>query len=57
MTGIMIAICVFPHSRVVDAAPNKVIVLPSVGKDVEIQLREQDLSWRDFLSRADHLPR
>ena len=53
----MMAICVFPHSRVVEAAPHKVILLPAIGKDVNVQLREQDLSWKDFLSRADHLPR
>lgn len=53
----MMAICVFPLSRVVEAAPHKVIVLPAIGTDVDVQLREQDLSWKDFLSRADHLPR
>ncbi|KAJ9697766.1 hypothetical protein PVL29_007065 [Vitis rotundifolia] len=48
----------FPlYSRVVEAAPHKVILLPAIGKDVNVQLREQDLSWKDFLSRADHLPR
>ncbi|KAL6341149.1 hypothetical protein AAG906_032265 [Vitis piasezkii] len=48
----------FPlYSRVVEAAPHKVIVLPAIGTDVDVQLREQDLSWKDFLSHADHLPR
>ncbi|PIA53901.1 hypothetical protein AQUCO_00900461v1 [Aquilegia coerulea] len=48
----------FPlYSRVVDANSCKAIVVPSVGKDVEIQLREYDLSWKDFLSRVSHLPR
>ncbi|RVW48646.1 putative acyl-activating enzyme 18, peroxisomal [Vitis vinifera] len=30
--AIMMAICVFPHSRVVEAAPHKVILLPAIGK-------------------------
>lgn len=45
------------YSRVVEAAPYKAIVLPAIGNDVDIQLREQDLSWKDFLSSVDHLPR
>ncbi|GMY16105.1 probable CoA ligase CCL12 isoform X1 [Fagus crenata] len=45
----------FPlYSRVVEAAPYKAIVLPVIGNDVGIQLREQDLSWNDFLSSANH---
>ncbi|XP_030507392.2 probable CoA ligase CCL12 [Cannabis sativa] len=41
----------FPlYSRVVEAAPDKVIVLPAIGSNVGIQLREQDMSWGDFLS-------
>ncbi|KAK9273517.1 hypothetical protein L1049_018327 [Liquidambar formosana] len=44
------------YSRVVEAAPYKAIVLPANGKDVAIQLREQDLSWKDFLSSVSHLP-
>ncbi|GMY16103.1 putative acyl-activating enzyme 18, peroxisomal [Fagus crenata] len=45
----------FPlYSRVVEAATCKAIVLPVIGNDVGIQLREQDLSWNDFLSSANH---
>ncbi|KAK3014756.1 hypothetical protein RJ639_007941, partial [Escallonia herrerae] len=41
----------FPlYSRVVEAAPSKAIVIPAVGNNVSIQLRKQDLSWKDFLS-------
>ncbi|GLT39446.1 hypothetical protein SLA2020_136350 [Shorea laevis] len=41
----------FPlYSRVVEAAPYKAIVLPVSGNDIDIKLREQDISWRDFLS-------
>nr|GME08064.1 probable acyl-activating enzyme 18, peroxisomal isoform X1 [Ipomoea batatas] len=48
----------FPlYSRVVEAAPKKVIVLPAAGEDVEIQLRQQDVSWKGFLAGAHHLPR
>ncbi|GAU39840.1 hypothetical protein TSUD_68880 [Trifolium subterraneum] len=48
------------YSRVIKAAACKVIVLPVIGDDVAVQLREQDLSWKDFLSsgrqssRSDH---
>lgn len=48
------------YSRVIEAAASKVIVLPVIGDDVAVQLREQDLSWKDFLSsgsqnsRSDH---
>lgn len=48
----------FPlYSRVVEAAPCKTIVLPGIGNSVRIQLREQDISWNDFLSSVNHLPR
>ncbi|XP_042480555.1 probable CoA ligase CCL12 [Macadamia integrifolia] len=48
----------FPlYSRVVEAGPCKAIVLPANGKDVAIQLRKHDLSWKDFLLHVDHLPR
>ncbi|KAK2972564.1 hypothetical protein RJ640_022415 [Escallonia rubra] len=48
----------FPlYSRVVEAAPSKTIVIPAAGNNVNIELREQDLSWKDFLSRAHNLPR
>ncbi|XP_045821118.1 probable CoA ligase CCL12 [Trifolium pratense] len=48
------------YSRVIEAAACKVIVLPVIGDDVAVKLREQDLSWKDFLSsgsqssRSDH---
>jgi hypothetical protein len=48
------AILLSSYSRVVEAAPYKAIVLPVIGNDVGIQLREQDLSWNDFLSSANH---
>lgn len=44
-------------SRVIEAGPCKAIVIPAIGKDLGIQLRENDLSWKDFLSSLDHLPR
>ncbi|KAM7502893.1 hypothetical protein LguiB_001797 [Lonicera macranthoides] len=43
--------------RVVEAAPNKAIVIPATRKDLNIQLRKQDLSWKDFLSSVRHLSR
>ncbi|XP_009791362.1 probable CoA ligase CCL12 isoform X2 [Nicotiana sylvestris] len=48
----------FPlYSRVVEAAPLKAIVVPAIGEDVQVQLRNQDLSWNDFLASVNHLPR
>ncbi|KAI3461883.1 hypothetical protein Pfo_018546 [Paulownia fortunei] len=48
----------FPlYSRVVEAAPGKVVVIPATGKDVAVQLRNQDSSWKTFLSSAYRLPR
>ncbi|XP_057418690.1 probable CoA ligase CCL12 [Lotus japonicus] len=51
----------FPlYSRVIEAAACKVIVVPVIGDDVEVQLREQDFSWKGFVSsgsqksRSDH---
>ncbi|KAL5563556.1 hypothetical protein UlMin_033303 [Ulmus minor] len=38
------------YSRVVKAAPQKAIVLPGTGNALAVPLREQDLSWNDFLS-------
>ncbi|GFQ04980.1 probable acyl-activating enzyme 18 peroxisomal [Phtheirospermum japonicum] len=47
----------FPlYSRVVEAGPAKVIVVPSTGKDVAVVLRNQDLSWEAFLASAYCLP-
>ena len=39
-----------PCSRVVEASQYKAIVLPVLGNDIGIQLREQDQSWKDFLA-------
>ncbi|KAG8371753.1 hypothetical protein BUALT_Bualt13G0121100 [Buddleja alternifolia] len=48
----------FPlYSRVVEAAPDKVIVIPATGKDVAVELRDQDLSWKAFLQSVSQLPR
>ncbi|KAJ4970272.1 hypothetical protein NE237_003371 [Protea cynaroides] len=48
----------FPlYSRVVEAGPCKAIVVPAIGKNVGVQLRKHDLSWKDFLSSVDHLSR
>ncbi|KAI3716504.1 hypothetical protein L1987_67423 [Smallanthus sonchifolius] len=45
------------YSRVVEATDCRVIVVPAVGENIDIQLRKQDISWEDFLSSAKHLPR
>ncbi|KAL0661581.1 hypothetical protein Bca4012_098418 [Brassica carinata] len=43
----------FPlYSRVVEAAPSKIIVLPASGTELRVQLRDQDIPWKDFLSKA-----
>ncbi|XP_027345741.1 probable acyl-activating enzyme 18, peroxisomal [Abrus precatorius] len=49
----------FPlYSRVVEAASAcKVIVLPVIGDDLGVKLREHDLSWKDFLSSGRQHPR
>ncbi|KAK3409715.1 hypothetical protein EUGRSUZ_J01811 [Eucalyptus grandis] len=48
----------FPlYSRVVEANPVKAIVLPVAGDGVGVKLREQDMSWKAFLSQVDHVPR
>ncbi|XP_049363845.1 probable CoA ligase CCL12 [Solanum verrucosum] len=48
----------FPlYSRVIEAAPLKAIVIPATGEDVQVQLRNQDLSWKYFLAGVSHLPR
>ena len=44
-------------SRVVDAAPHKAIVLPVKGNNLELQLREQDISWENFLSNVSNQAR
>ena len=35
----------------------EMILCMLIGNDVGIQLIEQDLSWKDFLSSANHHPR
>ncbi|CAH9073156.1 unnamed protein product [Cuscuta epithymum] len=45
------------YSRVIEAAPKRVIVVPVAGEDVEVQLRHQDVSWKSFLAAPLHLPR
>ncbi|KAL4591323.1 hypothetical protein LXL04_004281 [Taraxacum kok-saghyz] len=48
----------FPlYSRVVEATECRAIVIPAIGEKVDIQLRKQDISWKDFLSGAKHLSR
>ncbi|KAL8255541.1 hypothetical protein R6Q59_030608 [Mikania micrantha] len=48
----------FPlYSRVVKATDCRVIVLPAIGENIDIQLRKQDISWEDFLSSAKNSPR
>ncbi|QCD84441.1 acetyl-CoA synthetase [Vigna unguiculata] len=48
----------FPlYSRVIEAASCKVIVLPVIGDDLGVQLRECDVSWKDFLSSSRQHPR
>ncbi|XP_017409727.1 probable CoA ligase CCL12 isoform X1 [Vigna angularis] len=48
----------FPlYSRVIEAAACKVIVLPVIGDDLGVQLRECDVSWKDFLSSSRQHPR
>lgn len=51
------AVCLSPCSRVVDADPAKAIVIPASGKDAGVQLRKQDLLWKDFVNSVNHLPR
>nr|KAJ0199187.1 hypothetical protein LSAT_V11C600318550 [Lactuca sativa] len=47
----------FPlYSRVVEATECRVIVIPAIGENLDIQLRKQDISWQDFLSISRHLP-
>ncbi|KAK5811451.1 hypothetical protein PVK06_026782 [Gossypium arboreum] len=40
------------YSRVVEADPFKAIVLPVSGNSVGVELRKQDVSWKEFLSSA-----
>ncbi|KAG4187031.1 hypothetical protein ERO13_A08G079801v2, partial [Gossypium hirsutum] len=45
------------YSRVVEADPFKAIVLPVSGNSVGVELRKQDVSWKEFLSSASQRPR
>ncbi|CAA2933392.1 probable acyl-activating enzyme 18, peroxisomal isoform X1 [Olea europaea subsp. europaea] len=48
----------FPlYSRVAEADPLKIIVIPATGEDINVRLRNQDLSWKALLSSVDHLSR
>ncbi|RAL43062.1 hypothetical protein DM860_009844 [Cuscuta australis] len=48
----------FPlYSRIVEAAPKKVIVIPAVGDDIQVLLRPQDLSWKSFTASPNDPPR
>ncbi|KAG7035817.1 putative acyl-activating enzyme 18, peroxisomal, partial [Cucurbita argyrosperma subsp. argyrosperma] len=45
------------RSRVIEGGSCKAIVIPATGNRLEVNLREQDLSWEEFLSAAKDLPR
>ena len=45
------------RSRVIERGSCKAIVIPATGNRLEVNLREQDLSWEEFLSTAKDLPR
>ncbi|WOL04217.1 putative acyl-activating enzyme 18, peroxisomal [Canna indica] len=48
----------FPlYSRVTEGTSCIAIVVPALDNDAGIQLRNHDLSWKDFLSLASSLPR
>lgn len=44
-------------SKVVEAEPKKAIVISSTGDSVGAELREQDISWKYFLSTVDPISR
>lgn len=46
-----------PRSRVIEGGSCKAIVIPATGNNLEVDLREQDLSWEKFLSIAKEIPR
>ncbi|KAJ7299898.1 hypothetical protein O6H91_Y121100 [Diphasiastrum complanatum] len=43
------------YSRVVDANAPQIVVLPSNGKHIVVDLRNGDMAWESFLSLADKL--
>ena len=47
----------FNDSRVVESGAPKEILIPTEGKELGTQLRENDISWRKFLALTDHLHR
>ncbi|KAJ0960586.1 hypothetical protein J5N97_001579 [Dioscorea zingiberensis] len=48
----------FPlYSRVIKGSKCKAIVVPAQGNEIGVQLRNHDLSWKDFLSCTASLPR
>lgn len=48
----------FPlYSRVAEACQCKAIVVPALGAEVGVQLRNQDLSWKEFMSCTAGLAR
>ncbi|OQU90801.1 probable acyl-activating enzyme 18, peroxisomal isoform X2 [Sorghum bicolor] len=40
------------YSRVVQGTSSKAVVIPAIGDSIGITLRNGDMSWKDFLSRA-----
>ncbi|ONK69474.1 uncharacterized protein A4U43_C05F23330 [Asparagus officinalis] len=48
----------FPlYSRVIEGCQCKAIVVPVLGSSVGVTLRNHDMSWKDFISCADGIPR
>ncbi|XP_038902724.1 probable acyl-activating enzyme 18, peroxisomal [Benincasa hispida] len=45
------------YSRVIEGGSCKAIVIPATGNRLEVDLREHDLSWQEFLSTAKEFPR
>ncbi|KAL2930662.1 putative acyl-activating enzyme 18 peroxisomal [Bienertia sinuspersici] len=39
------------------AAPYIAVVVPALGESLDVSLRKQDISWKDFLARANQLSR
>ncbi|KAG6528774.1 hypothetical protein ZIOFF_010959 [Zingiber officinale] len=44
------------HSRVAKSTPCIAIVVPALGDDVGVQLRDHDMPWKDFLLSAASFP-
>lgn len=43
-------------SRVVEADPCKAIVVPASGKELSLELRNEDISWNKFLNTVRDIP-